>query len=351
MQPTPTITPSVTTQNLPNGGGSYQSPTTVVGQGSSPNPSQYAPNTQTPIVPAPAGGDASAAVGNAPTDQGIKESDIAYTANAINNIYKGKSAANLYAEREKLSGERSDILGGILNDPYLAAKQQGVPFSIQQDFENRKAAAGKYDTQIGDLDSYIAAEKAAAGSGATATADELQKAADAVSAGEKITDYPANLRVKINALITKSVGSAATIVKQTADSLDDLQTYVDQDHGFTGAVGAKGFSSLFGLKSAPFEGSPAADFDAKLDKVVNGTVLPNLTLLHGLGRITDREFQTLKSGLTDLSTKQSETAFKASLNTLNTFIKAKLADEGTTSSDTSGLDDTAQAILSKYGIK
>lgn len=96
--------------------------------------------------------------------------------------------------------------------------------------------------------------------------------------------------------------------------------------GFTSAVGAKGISSLFGLKGTPIAGSPAADFDAKLKQVTQDVVLPNLTILHGLGRVTDREFQALQSAVTSLSTNESEEQFKTDLKNVTDTVNAKMAE-------------------------
>src|SRR5205823_1419347 len=78
-----------------------------------------------------------------------------------------------------------------------------------------------------------------------------------------------------------------------------------------------------------------ANFDAKLKQVVNDTVLPNLNLLHGLGRVTDREFQALSHAVTSLSTNLSEDEFKTELKTITDRINQKV-QESQNSTQSSG---------------
>jgi hypothetical protein len=135
-----------------------------------------------------------------------------------------------------------------------------------------------------------------------------------VAAGTaKLSDVPNNLLNSVSQGLAATHGSADDIVATTKQSLQELQTMVDNNQGFTSAVGAKGLSSFFGIKGSPLAGSAAANFDAKLKQVVNDVVLPNLKVLHGLGRVTDREFQALSNSVTALGTNLSETQFKTEL--------------------------------------
>lgn len=153
----------------------------------------------------------------------------------------------------------------------------------------------------------------------------------------KLSDLTGNPALK-NAVVTAMAAggtSQSQILQTTQQSLKDLQAMVDKPAGvnplgtgFTSAVGVKGLSSFFGLKSAPIAGTPAADFDAKLNQVKNDVILPNLTLLHGLGRVTDREFQALTSAVTALSTNQSQGAFRDSLKEITDQINQTAADTG-----------------------
>lgn len=141
----------------------------------------------------------------------------------------------------------------------------------------------------------------------------------------KFSDVPNNL---LNAVAQGLAGtgsnSGSDILSTTKTSLDELNKMVTENSGFSGAVGAKGISSFFGLKSKPIGGTAAANFDAKLQQVKNDVILPNLNLLHGLGRVTDREFQALSSAVTSLNTDLSESAFRDELKNITDRINEKI---------------------------
>ncbi len=157
------------------------------------------------------------------------------------------------------------------------------------------------------------------------------------SGAAKFSDVPAALKTAVSNGLAATHGSADDILATTKQSLAELQDMVNNDKGFTAAVGAKGISSLFGLKGSPFAGTAAANFDAKLKQVTNDVVLPNLKILHGLGRVTDREFQALQSAVTSLGTNLSESQFKKELEDITNQINAA-ATQPQTTSDSSNID-------------
>ncbi len=146
----------------------------------------------------------------------------------------------------------------------------------------------------------------------------------------KLSDVPAGLKNAVAAgLANGNPQGVSAILDTTQKAVQSLNDYVSNNHGFTGAVGAKGVSSLFGILNSPVPGSSSADFDAKLKQVTNDVVLPNLTILHGLGRVTDREFQALQSSITSLSPNLSEEEFKTELGNITNMINSKVADANT----------------------
>lgn len=224
----------------------------------------------------------------------------------------------------------------------LTAKTNGAPDSVIQAIQSSKdkgsaiAAAGTYlqnkqdvelkQAQIDEAKANIAKIYSDMSSADTSAAANW--VTNIKNGTAKITDVPANLKNAVSdGLATSLTGnSVSDILTTTQKSVSDLNDMVTNNNGFSGAVGAKGLSSFFGLKGTPIAGSPAADFDAKLNQVKNDVILPNLTLLHGLGRVTDREFQALTSAVTDLSTNQSEGQFKKSLADITDQINTKLND-------------------------
>lgn len=174
----------------------------------------------------------------------------------------------------------------------------------------------------------VASSAGTAGAGASDPSIVAGWVSGIKSGSAKLSDLTGNPTLK-NAVVTalaQGGTSQSQILQTTQQSLQQLQDMVDKDNGFSSAVGFKGISSLFGLKSTPIAGTPAADFDIKLNQVKNDVILPNLNLLHGLGRVTDREFQALTSAVTSLSTSQSQGAFKQSLKDIEDQIAQKSAD-------------------------
>ncbi len=162
----------------------------------------------------------------------------------------------------------------------------------------------------------------------TSTASDWVK--NIQSGTAKLTDVPKNLKNAVAAgLANGNPQGVNSLLSTTQKSIEDLNSYVADNHGFTSAVGAKGLSSFFGLKGGPIAGSSAADFDAKLKQVTNDVVLPNLTILHGLGRVTDREFQSLQAAITSLSPNLSEGEFKKELGSVTDLINQKIQETNT----------------------
>ncbi len=180
------------------------------------------------------------------------------------------------------------------------------------------------------------------------------------SGSAKLSDVPANLKNAVSAgLANGNAGGVSDILQTTKASLDELNKMVTDNHGFTGAVGFKGiFGAPFeALTGGPAAGGQVADFAAKAKQVVNDIVLPNLTILHGLGRITDREFQALQSAITSLSidpkngtSSLSEETFKTELKNITDRIDAKITEANTHSGITLPGSEPAQGAGAFQGI-
>ncbi len=155
----------------------------------------------------------------------------------------------------------------------------------------------------------------------------------------KLSDVPASLKSAVSTALAQGTSAPSTILATTQASLKELNDMVSSNDGFSSAVGFRGIVGTF---TGPIAGTPAADFAAKAKQVVNDVVLPNLTLLHGLGRVTDREFQALQCSITSLSVDPktgtsplSEGAFKTELKNITDRINTIASDTSTNSqSDT-----------------
>lgn len=83
--------------------------------------------------------------------------------------------------------------------------------------------------------------------------------------------------------------------------------------GLSSAVGMKGLTGgLLGGWVVP--GTAAADFNAELDAMKAQVFLPMVQSMKGMGALSNAEGEKLTAAIGALSTKQSETQFKASLN-------------------------------------
>lgn len=186
----------------------------------------------------------------------------------------------------------------------------------------------------------------------------LNPQADAIIANinsgkSKLSDITGNTALKnyVQQGLAVTGGGTSDILQTTADKLNDLQTMVTNNDGFTGAVGFKGLIGSAPFIGHPLAGTATANFAAKAKQIVNDIVLPNLTLLHGLGRVTDREFQALSSAVTDLSidpktgtSSLSEGEFKKELNYLTDTINTKIKNSPPTTSQVSAPVNTTAMI-------
>ena len=84
--------------------------------------------------------------------------------------------------------------------------------------------------------------------------------------------------------------------------------------GFSGSVGAKNASYLFGLKGDPVAGTKEADFKAMLEQVQGGAFLQAFESLKGGGQITQVEGEKATQAIVRAQQSQSEEGFKKSMN-------------------------------------
>lgn len=164
------------------------------------------------------------------------------------------------------------------------------------------------------------------------------------SGKSKLGDIPASqagLKNLVQQGLAVTNGDTSDILTTTQQSIQELNDMVDKNHGFTSAVGVNVPNPL-GVFTDPLDqigfknisGTQSADFTAKLNQVKNDVVLPNLKLLKGVGRITEKEFTALNDAITALSPSLSEGQFKKELATLTTGIDTQVAAKQKASSVT-----------------
>ena len=96
-----------------------------------------------------------------------------------------------------------------------------------------------------------------------------------------------------------------TVVRRTLDSIQRIK----EMPGKSGAVGAKGPMSGFGLKERPFAGSEAGAYRLALDQLKSNLTIPELEMMRGLGHMSDVEFNTIAKAATTLDADQQEKAY------------------------------------------
>lgn len=252
--------------------------------------------------------------------------------------------ASVIAAMDKIiaaGGDSSQILTlaqGYMSDPLAQKIEQAQLTKLNQDI------------QSGNLPAVYT-------QGANPAADAL--IASINSGKSKLSDIPASqaaLKNYVQQGLALATGSTSSILDITQQSLKELNDMVTNNQGFKDAVGFRGVTSVLpwplnGL-NAPFPGSSAANFGTKALQVVNDVLLPNLNMLHGLGRVTDREFQALSSAITALgldpktgTSHLSEGAFKTELNDITTRINDLSNSQTNTTTSSSiipkGTDGTA----------
>jgi hypothetical protein len=94
----------------------------------------------------------------------------------------------------------------------------------------------------------------------------------------------------------------------------------------SGAIGAKGISSLFGLKGKPIAGTDAANFTNLYDNFKALLSLDNVKLLKGQGQISDSERKILEDASSKLSRNTSEAEFRKILYTTITALGGDLSE-------------------------
>ncbi len=114
--------------------------------------------------------------------------------------------------------------------------------------------------------------------------------------------------------------AAVSLIDQMIGS-EDRQT--PRHPGFSGAVGVKGASSLFGLKDNPIGGTDAADFAALYDQVKGGAFLEAVAKMKGSGALSDTEGKAAAGAITRMKTSQSEGEFLKAAAEFRTAIKSR----------------------------
>ena len=283
----------------------------------------------------------------------------AQEAGAIRDIGFQEQSANL-----QYQGTLSEIAQA--QKDYVSSKVEGAYSSAYKTFQDQIAnqmnqyqlELGQYNTDRSFNQSVIesdrnyklaAAASARAGANAAGSSAELKATADALNRNNGNWDatakelankgYDVSSGSIIDNELRRRNGLAPITAMTTADQkkVELQQSGINQAAGAatavvellgtggkTGAVGAKGPSSLFGALDKPIAGTDAAGYTAKVDQVKSLLVMPELAQLRGLGAMSDREFATISSAATSLSRDTTEKEFDLELERVQTALSGTL---------------------------
>lgn len=163
-------------------------------------------------------------------------------------------------------------------------------------------------------------------------------------------------------VLNEIAGSGASIPNQRLESVRgmaskalDSADALSKHPGFSGAFGAKGPSSLFGLMESPMGGTDAAGATQLFETLKSQIAIPNLQFLRGLGHMSDREFRAIVDASTALSRDIPEPQARAELGKIITTMREVSARGGATpETGANGATDvtgkpTAADLIRKYG--
>lgn len=120
---------------------------------------------------------------------------------------------------------------------------------------------------------------------------------------------------------SQQMESDALSAYQTGQDTLNLINEIEQSEGFESYVGAKGATSLFGLKPTPLAGTEAASVAAKIDTLQSKNFMNAIQSMKGLGALSDAEGAKVASAISSLNPDMTEKAFKQSLNTIKNITK------------------------------
>lgn len=156
--------------------------------------------------------------------------------------------------------------------------------------------------------------------GANTQPVEVVSPEEAVSGAAARTSAEAAAQVegKSGAEARRDLPKAESRTQQLLGQLDQLESHP----GFSGAVGAKGAESLFGLRDTPVAGTDEADFVAMVDQIGGTLFLEAFQELKGGGHITEIEGQKAEQAMARIRNRdQSERGYRQAIKELREILR------------------------------
>lgn len=127
-------------------------------------------------------------------------------------------------------------------------------------------------------------------------------------------------KAKTEQAIATKDASAIDAYQAGQDTLD-LIDRIESHPGFSSYVGAKGASSLFGLKDEPVAGSEAASVAGMIETLSSKNFMNSIQQMKGMGALSDAEGKKVSSAIESLNPNMKEADFKRSLNVIRDITK------------------------------
>ncbi len=145
------------------------------------------------------------------------------------------------------------------------------------------------------------------------------------------TDYAWNPQTSQWDPVQLSDISPQVKIDKAQSVIDLIKTLGSDATGFSGAVGAKGPSSLFGLKDNPIGGTDAAGYVARFNQLVGMLTLENMGIMKGV--LSDSDIKIIKEASTALNRGVKEGDFVTELGKIEKVMQKVIDKGGAMSSD------------------
>ena len=116
--------------------------------------------------------------------------------------------------------------------------------------------------------------------------------------------------------ITSSANDAVASASEGLALINEIENH----QGFSSYIGAKGASSLFGLKDEPMAGTDAAGVASLIETLSSQQFMSSIQNMQGMGALSDAEGKKLSAAISSLNPDMSEKDFKRSLDTIRRFF-------------------------------
>gem|GEM_PF-5039666 len=226
-------------------------------------------------------------------------------ADAMTNAQGGVAA-----QRQGVALDQQQRQANRLEDAFTAATAPNATDADKQRYQNMKDPTG-----AGGLDRQIKQTQLA---NAQLEGKAKQQDIDQKTQSQQQSQQDRKTAVQGQiSTVDQALASVGKLLGTKVDPKNPNGPRTDEDKGLVKAVGIRSV-----IPTVP--GSPAADFEARNETLKAQTFLPQVSLLKGMGALSNTEGEKLGASIASLSTKQSPDAYRKSLQIIeNTFKQTR----------------------------